>query len=422
VLEFGKTYYWRVDEVNDASADSPRKGAVWSFTTAGFIVVDDFESYVDDLEGRIFQSWIDGWGYTEPAPGAPGNGTGSAVGYTEAPFAETVTVHGGGQSMPLDYNNINSPYYSETDRTWAIAQDWTLNDVNTLSLWFQGVPAKFAQTATGLEMSVASWDIWEDTAILQSDEFRFAYKRLNGDGVIVAKVDSLINSNGWAKAGVMIRESLAAGCPQAYMVVTPSNGVAFQRRLFTEAVSASTTQTGVAAPRWLRLTRTGNTFKAEHSADGTTWTSVGADAAASSDTLTMGGSIYIGLCLTSHDRNISTTAEFSGVTLTGGVSGQWQVADVGATLPGNDAGQLYVAVEDSAGKSALVNHPDGVTAVQNSEWTEWQIPLTDLAGVNLKSVKKMTIGVGDRDNPTPDGHGKLFIDDIRVTKPVPAGQ
>ena len=76
-LEWGKTYYWRIDEVNDAAGtESPWKGSVWSFSTANFLVVDDFESYTDEVTGRIFQTWIDGWGYTEPAP---------QVGYTTKP-------------------------------------------------------------------------------------------------------------------------------------------------------------------------------------------------------------------------------------------------------------------------------------------------------------------------------------------------
>lgn len=74
-LEWGKTYYWRVDEVNNAEAVSPWKGSVWSFTTATFLVIDDFEGYTSDVGNRIFQTWIDGMGYTEPAPGNAGNGT-----------------------------------------------------------------------------------------------------------------------------------------------------------------------------------------------------------------------------------------------------------------------------------------------------------------------------------------------------------
>jgi len=136
-LEWNKTYYWRVDEVNAASAESPWKGSIWSFTTADFIVVDDFEVYTDEVGERIFQTWLDGVGYTEPQDVA-GNGTGATVGYAEAPFGEWKIVHSGRQAMPMDYNNAASPYYSEAERTWPAAQDWTLNGVDTLVLYVRG--------------------------------------------------------------------------------------------------------------------------------------------------------------------------------------------------------------------------------------------------------------------------------------------
>ena len=60
-LEWNKTYYWRVDEVNEADAGSPWKGSLWSFTTADFLVIDDFEIYTDDEGSRIYQTWLDGW-------------------------------------------------------------------------------------------------------------------------------------------------------------------------------------------------------------------------------------------------------------------------------------------------------------------------------------------------------------------------
>jgi hypothetical protein len=84
-----------------------------------------------------------------------------------------------------------------------------------------------------------------------------------------------------------------------------------------------------------------------------------------------------------------------------------------------------VAIEDSAGQIAVVTHPDA-NAVLTTEWQEWLIPLADLksAGVNVAAVKKMYIGVGDRDNPStslgagpqPGGTGKIYIDDIRLTR------
>jgi hypothetical protein len=144
-LAWNSTYYWRIDEVN--AADTWR-GSVWNFTTANFIVVDDFEDYTDDVGSRIFQTWKDGWGYNEPAPGYGGNGTGSAVGYSQPPFAEPITVHGGGQSMPLGYDNsgvTGKARYSETVREWASPQDWTVNNVKALTLYFYGAPANAAE-------------------------------------------------------------------------------------------------------------------------------------------------------------------------------------------------------------------------------------------------------------------------------------
>jgi len=217
-LEWGKTFYWRVDEINEGDSESPWVGHVWAFSTANFIPVDDFESYTDNIEAgeAIWQTWIDGLT----------NLTGAIVGYFEAPFAEQSIVHGGGQSMPLDYNNINPPYYSEAELELAPVQNWTVAGLTDLTLYVRG------QTS-------------------------------------------------------------------------------------------------------------------------------------------------------------------------------------------NDPDTLYVVVQDSSNKIAVAANLDPAV-VNATAWTEWNVPLTDLAGVNLSRVKKISIGVGDRDNPTPDGTGRLFVDDIRVTKPESA--
>jgi hypothetical protein len=214
-LEWGKTYYWRVDEVNDAAADSPWKGSVWRFTAADCVIVDDFEGYNDDIDAgtTIFDTWIDGWV----------NNTGSVVGNLVEPFAEQTIVHSGKQSMPMDYNNVNAPFYSEAELEFASAADWTVNGVDTLTLYFRG--------------------------------------------------------------------------------------------------------------------------------------------------------------------NVA-----------------------------NGSGALYVVVEDSAGKVSVVTNPDPA-AVTATNWTEWKIPLGDFAGVNPAKVKKLYIGVGDRNSPVKGGAGRIYLDDIRVTKP-----
>ena len=127
-LNLAQTYYWKVNEVNDAAAVKVWQGDVWSFSTPEYLVVDDFESYTIDEGNRIYEIWIDGWE----------NKTGSQVGYLDAPFVEQTILHGGRQSMPLTYNNEAAPFYSETERTFDEPQDWTANGVVTLTLYFRG--------------------------------------------------------------------------------------------------------------------------------------------------------------------------------------------------------------------------------------------------------------------------------------------
>ena len=139
-LEWDTTYYWRIDEANNANADSPWTGPLWSFTTANFLIVDDMESYNDLDEGepdsnRIYLAWLDG--YDNPAV------NGSVVGNANAPFAEQTIVHGGLQSMPMSYDNGVGK--SEATLTLTSNRDWTVNGVNTLTIWFRGDSANAAE-------------------------------------------------------------------------------------------------------------------------------------------------------------------------------------------------------------------------------------------------------------------------------------
>jgi hypothetical protein len=123
----GKTYYWRIDEVNHLDPDSPWKGYVWSFTAVDSLVVDDFEDYSDFEPDRIFDVWKGGLD-------TPANG--SLIGHENPPFAEQTIVHGGSQSMPFVYDN--STTYSEAQLTLSPPHDWTEDSATELSLWFRG--------------------------------------------------------------------------------------------------------------------------------------------------------------------------------------------------------------------------------------------------------------------------------------------
>jgi RNA polymerase sigma factor (sigma-70 family) len=143
------------------------------------------------------------------------------------PFAERTVIHGGRQSVPLDCNNLVKPFYSETSRESSPEQDWTVAGVNELAQWLRGNPVALAESATGtITMSAWGADIYGT-----ADQCRFAYKPLTGNGAIVAKVESIGNSDPWAKGGIMIRESLDAGsrfaivvAPRQGRIVTPSPG------------------------------------------------------------------------------------------------------------------------------------------------------------------------------------------------------
>jgi hypothetical protein len=173
------------------------------------------------------------------------------------------------------------------------------------------------------------------------------------------------------------------------------------------ASSNSDSTTVVAPPYWVKIERLGDSLSGSYSADGKTWRALGV-----SQVIAMNAPVYIGLCVTSHQGGEQRTFEFDSVSTTGNVTGQWQGAVIESSRY-NGAASLYVTVEDSAGKSATVSDPALVNA---AAWTPWKIPLSDLVGVNLAKVKKMSIGVGDKDNPVADGAGRIYIDDICVGK------
>jgi hypothetical protein len=135
----GGPYYWRIDEINTDGTIS--KGNIWSFTVVDYLIVDDFESYNDINEGepgsnRIYNAWEDG--LVDPAKG------GSQTGHIDPPFVERTIVYGGGQSMPLYYDNAGGK--SEATLTLTDTRDWTQEGVGVLSLWFQGDTTNAAET------------------------------------------------------------------------------------------------------------------------------------------------------------------------------------------------------------------------------------------------------------------------------------
>lgn len=181
---------------------------------------------------------------------------------------------------------------------------WTSGDIGAVGQ----AGSSSVEPSTGVfTVQGSGADIWG-----AADAFHFARRSvgLTGDGTITARVSSVQNTNRWAKAGVMLRSTTAAGSMNAMTVVSATQGVSFSRRAATGGNSASTTVEEVSAPQWVRLVRSGNSFTSYYSSDGTAWTQIG-----TAQTISMGATVEVGLCVTSHNNAALCQAVFDHVTI-----------------------------------------------------------------------------------------------------------
>lgn len=186
----------------------------------------------------------------------------------------------------------------------TLPSPWATRDVGTVSATGTANGSAGSFTVQG-----GGADIWS-----QADAFRFVYRVLTGDGTIAARVTTLDHTHEWAKAGVMLRETLAASSTHASMIVSAGRGLAFQRRVSTGGLSTHTAGGGGQAPSWVRLVRKGSTVTAQTSVDGVAWSTVG------SQSISMAATIYAGLAVTSHDDRVTTSAQFEGVSFSSGAA------------------------------------------------------------------------------------------------------
>ena len=182
----------------------------------------------------------------------------------------------------------------------SLTSPWADTDIGSV-----GFPGSATVTAGGVfSIDGSGADIYN-----AADAFHYVYQPLSGDGSIIARVMSVQNTSNWAKSGVMIRESLTPDSRQADVIVSPGKGVAFQRRAVTSGASTNTAGPMVAAPSWVKLTRSASTFTAYQSADGVNWTTVG------SDTIAMATNVFIGLAVTAHNNSALCASSIDNVTV-----------------------------------------------------------------------------------------------------------
>lgn len=188
--------------------------------------------------------------------------------------------------------NINADAF----RLTTTNEVWLSDDIGAV-----GIAGSFAESNGTFTVVGSGSDIWTT-----ADQFRYAWQNVSGDIDYSALVISETQPATYAKAGVMIRASLANNSPYAAVLLTPTNGVALQIRPTTGASSINVTGwiTGPKPPYWVRIVRSGNTFTGYYSADGSSWTQI------AHTNITMSAGVTAGMAVTSHNNADVNTAKF----------------------------------------------------------------------------------------------------------------
>lgn len=235
---------------------------------------------------------------------------------TEGSTYNVIATLGRNESSYRDYGLSPATSYTYRVRAWNLAgysaysNEATGETESPLTGWhaldINSTGGSSTQSNGVMTIVAEGSDIWSG-----NDEFRFVFLKKQNDYIeIYARVLSLQNTDPWAKAGVMIRETTAANSKHAFMCITPENGTSFQRRTSTGANSDDTTPgDGLTAPYWLKLVKNGDVYTGYKSGNGSSWSEVG------SVTISLEDSLQVGLALSSHNNGVYCTAEFDNINI-----------------------------------------------------------------------------------------------------------
>lgn len=261
---------------------------------------------------------------------------------------------------------------------------WQKTDIGSV-----GVAGNASYSSGVFTVNGSGSDIWASL-----DSFHFVYQALSGDGQMIARVASQQNTNAWAKAGVMIRNTLTSTSANAAMLVTPGNGLTFQRRITSSGNSTSTQFGSVAAPYWVKISRTGTTFTGSRSTDGTNWTVVG------SATITMGTNVYIGLAVTSHNNTVLSAAVFDNVSVSGNPPGNNPPSvniispTSGSTFTAPASFNISANASDTDGTITQVEFFSGSTSLGIDPSSPYSVPYNNVPAGTYNLTAKATDNLG----------------------------
>jgi regulation of enolase protein 1 (concanavalin A-like superfamily) len=297
----GSRYYFVLQAVNTAGLKSPNSTEVWTNVPLSGAPTILGLSPVSGNIGTSVTITGSNFGSSRGTSTLRFNGTDAApttwnAGSIVAPVPAGATT--GPVIVTVNGVASNSVTFSVKS---TLPASWLSQDIGSPAVAGQVAFSSGTFTVWG-----AGGDIWG-----ASDQFRFVYQPIDGDGQVVARVSSIQNQDPWSKAAVMIRQDLTGGSPHAMAAVTPSNGTVFQSRATRGGSSTSTTGTATGAPQWIRIVRSGNSLTAYYSSNGTTWTRMG------TRTVTMPTRVYVGLAVTSHKTSGAARGVFTNVAVTG---------------------------------------------------------------------------------------------------------
>lgn len=237
----------------------------------------------------------------------------------------------------------------------ALPPGWSDADIGLPGLTGSAAYTNGLWTVTG-----GGADIWGT-----ADQFNFASTNYTGDGTMIVLMTSLQNSDpgsGWSKAGLMFRNDSTAGSANVSIVATATQGVSFQWRSTAGGSSSFSQHSGVSAPVWLKLVRSGSNFTGYYGTDGNNWMQVG------SQSVALNSTVLAGLDVTAHNNSALNTATLTNFSLgfvpSPPVNVSINATNVISTVPTNAFG-IFMAVWDSWNANTPVQlRQSGITAMR----------------------------------------------------------
>jgi glucose/arabinose dehydrogenase/fibronectin type 3 domain-containing protein len=302
-----------VDGANNASADSTSASATTQTTPPPDTTAPSVPTNLQAT--AVSSSRIDlSWNASSDNVGGSGlagyrvyrdGGTTPIATVTATSYSNTsLTANTSYTYQVRSYDNAGneSGLSTSASATTAATASWSSGDIGAVA-----AAGSFTDNGTSLTITGSGADIWST-----ADEFQFAYRPLDGDGTMTARVTALTNGNIWSKVGLMVRESTAANSRHGTMFLGAGKGAAFQYRVNNGGTSAGDNGDNVLTiPRWIRVERAGNIVRGFFSSDGVNWTQRG--------TITLAGlptSVLIGVAYTSHVDGSIGSATVDNVSIT----------------------------------------------------------------------------------------------------------